>query len=510
MKAHVRDFTALAWLLGSAAICNAGNFVVILRPGGSAWQVQEAEKVTVNGRNKFRPGTAATLQLSSEQYKALNPTPMGSVVMRMHRDGYLVTAAGSGWNPAVPDGLSIKGPVTLPAAWASTTIQIQPDPKSKFLEYKAGDVFAIIPGGGGPDAVADFLAKESNFTGVGEKSPTDAFDERMSLLIGMAGTSTGGASAKLKTILLTEMNGALQRSNSTNTRYAEIVAGLKWTDASEKAFPADADQKKARSALREKKTALDQRMAILRAFGAGSQWDALIAKYGDFEQYDNAFEDLRKLRERSHRESGVEHLTEGKRLYAAKNYIASLSEIQASLKSSPGNKEAQALLETVRLDEAGHAATNKGPAKPPDPVILRQIVRLLAMADSDLIDKKLSDAQSEIESAEALDKNAPETRLARAKLYRAQKDLPKAIDHAEQLRPHGHGGGRRGCRRSATSQNPGGDTQRKNNPENRDRQSHGGRGLSARHEAGSRGFATGPGGCRFSLLWRVQFRHSAQ
>jgi hypothetical protein len=52
---------------------------------------------------------------------------------------------------------------------------------------------------------------------------------------------------------------------------------------------------------------------------------------------------------------------------------------------------------------------------------------LLAMADSDLTDGKLSDAQNEIESAEGLDKNAPETRLARAKLYRAQKDYPKAL-----------------------------------------------------------------------------------
>jgi tetratricopeptide (TPR) repeat protein len=408
--------------------CEAGKLVVILHQGGAAWQIQDAEKITINGKSKFRLAPKGTAQVNQDSYKQMGQSLVGSAAMRMHRNGYMVVAGGGAWNPALPDGLAVKTAARLAEFWVAAGIQIQPDAKSKFVEYKFADVFAIIPGTSAPDTAVNFLANPANFAGVGEKTETDAFDERMALLVGIAGVVPGPASGKLKSMMLAEIDGALLRSSVGTSRYAEILQGLKYADVSDRAFPADGEQKKAREALRAKKAAVDQRIAILRALSGGAQWDAFISKYGDFEQYDGAFEDLRKLRERSHQESGAEHFAEGRKLSAEKNYTAALNELQLALKSDPGNKEAQGLFETVRIQNAeDKAGRDRTGVKPRDLVVQRQLSRQLAMADSDIGDGKLKDALSEIESAEALDKNAPETRLARAKLYRAQKDYPKAI-----------------------------------------------------------------------------------
>lgn len=425
MISSVIRFTAGVCLLFAGVTCQAGKLVLILHQGGT-WQVQDAEKITINGKNKLRLAPKGTAQVNQEEYKQMGQALAGSAPMRIHRDGYMLVSNGGDWTPVLPDGFAVKTPAPMAGFWAAVGIQIQPDAKSKFVEYKPADIFAIVPGTSAPETAVDFLANLANFTGVGEKTPADAFTERMSMLVGIAGVVQGPASAKLKNMLLAEINGALERSNAGTTRYAEILQGLKYVDVSERAFPADADQKKAREALRAKKAAVDQRMAILHALSSGGQWDAFISKYGDFEQYDSAFEDLRKLRERSHQESGAEHLAEGKKLREEKNYTASLSELQFALKSDPANKEAQALYETVRIEKA-EGVVGRAVVKPRDAVVQRQLSRFLAMADSDIGDGKLKDATGEIESAEALDKNAPETRLARAKLYRAQKDYPKAI-----------------------------------------------------------------------------------
>ena len=312
-------FAAGFWMLAAGVTCQAGKLVVILHRGGTTWELQDAEKITINARNKFRQAPPRTAGINPDAYKQLGQALVGSASMRMHRDGYMVVAGGGAWKPALPDGLAVKTPVPLAGLWAGAAVQIQPDVKSKFVEYKLADVFAIIPGTTAPDAAVDFLATPANFAGVGEKTQEDSFNERMSLLVGIAGVVQGPASAKLKNMLLVEIDGAVQRSNAGTTRYAEIVQGLKWAEVSDKAFPADAEQKKARDALRGKKASVDQRMAILHALSTGGQWDAFIGKIRRFSSNMTiAFEDLRKLRERSHQESGAEHLAEGRKLSTEK------------------------------------------------------------------------------------------------------------------------------------------------------------------------------------------------
>jgi hypothetical protein len=187
MNSHVSRFTVLACLLTSAVTCQAGKLVVILHRGGTVWQVQDAEKVTINTKNKIRQGSAGKLQVSNETYKQMAPLVIGAAALRVHRDGYLAVWSGSSWSPVAPDGISLKTPATMASLWISAAVQIQIDAKGKPVEYKSADVFAIVPGSSAADAAVDFLANEANFTGIGEKDPADAFNERMSLLVGIAG-----------------------------------------------------------------------------------------------------------------------------------------------------------------------------------------------------------------------------------------------------------------------------------------------------------------------------------
>ena len=149
-------------------------------------------------------------------------------------------------------------------------------PESKPADVKTAEIYAILPGSDPSEAAVDFLMEESNFTGVGEKDAAAAFDERMSLLVAVAGTASEPAAAKLKTLLLAAMDAAIRQSEGGIARYSDIENGLRFAAVSDRAFPSDAAQKSARDQLRQRKAWVDTRVAILKALAAGEQWDPFI------------------------------------------------------------------------------------------------------------------------------------------------------------------------------------------------------------------------------------------
>jgi hypothetical protein len=399
----------------------------VLRPAGNGWQFEEATRVLINGKPKIRLGSAGQTEVTGNEYKRLSTALVGAEAIRTSSNGILVRRVGNDWAPVVPDGASVKTSASFASLWSGAQLQVEKDKQRS--EVNASDVFAVLPGAVAGDAVVDFLMDPVNFTGVGEASSAVAFEERMALLVAVADSASESASAKLKDLLLTAMDNAIQRTQGGIARYSDLEEGLRFSEVSSKAFPTDPQQTAARNKLNEWKAWLDLRMAILRALGAGQYWDAFIDKYDEFERFDNSFKELRDMRDEAYRKSAAQHLAEGERLEQGKQYLPALVEMKIALSRNPGARPTQDRLETIRIEEArAHAALVKQKVVDPRSADQTQIARHLKFAEDYITDKRLAEAEEEFAAAEALDKDSPRIMLMRAHLLLAHDELQKALD----------------------------------------------------------------------------------
>jgi len=429
MKMHIRRAVTFLGLIGAIAnTAFASKFVIVLHTS-EGWRLQGAEKIAINGKVKIRRGEGAKPEVGLDAYRRLPQEVPGSAPLRLHRGGYLVERSGAAWNPIFPDGANFKGSATAQSLWSSAQVVYQVDKTTKDQAFRSADVFAILPGTATPaEAAVVMLSDEANFRGLGESTPAEAFDDRMAMLVGIAGVADASALDKLKGMLATAMTTAIQRSGNGNGRFAEITQGLRFAEVSEKAFPADPQQTTLRNTLREKKAWVDQRIAIVKAFSAGGEWDPLIDKYGDFEQYDEAFADLRQLHDKSFKESEAFHTVEARRLYgeSLSSCAPALEHLKLARVRNPGSRELETLQRTMRI-----ACSNVGeklPRKPLTRAELIQIQTALTLSDSYLTDNKFREVEAEIATAESVRADWPSVVLARAKLLRAQRAYPQAIE----------------------------------------------------------------------------------
>lgn len=186
-------------LSSPATLSRASELVLILRPGGTSWQVEDAERVTFNNKkDRIRIGPPNAQQVRAEEYKKLTQMPvLRAGVLRKHAAGYLARRDGSNWLPTAPDGASLKSATSYAALWDSAQITVEKGRNDKSgTSIRAADLFAVLPGGDRNQAVADFLLDEGNFRGLGEKNADAAFEERMSLLEAVGPSLTGADGAK--------------------------------------------------------------------------------------------------------------------------------------------------------------------------------------------------------------------------------------------------------------------------------------------------------------------------
>jgi hypothetical protein len=415
--------------LGCAvAAAGAAPFVVVLKSGG-VWQVVEAEKIAFNGKDKLRAGLSKKLEIGPDDYKRLQDLPIaGMGTLRMHLGGYLARKQGAEWDPVAPDGANPKGPSSYTALWASATAVLQKTRDSKSAgAIRTADLYAILPAGTRDEAIASFLEDEHNFMGAGEKDEAASFDERMTLLIGVAGSVAGAPGARLQQVLLSPMETINQQLSAGISHYSDLQRGLQYAAVSDKAYPNDDRQKKARAALRDKLAWLEQRVAILKALAAGEQWDAFLDKYGDFDRWESSFEELQKVKDKAYQESASQHKAEGLRLDREKQFARALQELKLAQGRNPGDPAMAALVEHVGIEEARDYSNLVRP-QTLDPTSAQQITRYLANAETYIGIGKLKEAGDELAKAEALDPSSPRIMLVRAKLLQAGKELQKALE----------------------------------------------------------------------------------
>ena len=425
--------TASAVVLCALFTATAPRAAVVVLHARSGWQVQSAEKILINGKLKIRLASAGDSQLSGESYKKLTQELIAASPIRVTARGWFARRVGNGWAPVAPDGAQVKGSIELASLWSSATFEVQQEKSSKRSQLRGSEVFAVLPGEDSGGAVVDFLNDPLNFTGVGERDAAASFDERMSLLVGIATSLNDADSRRLRGMLLEQMVPVLEQSETGLLKYSDLERALRFADVSDRAFPGDPRQKQVRGGLRAQKASIDARVAILKALGAGEQWDAVIEKYGDFERFDASFDDVRKLRDRSFHESARMHFDEGQQFYKREQFTPALVEMKLAHLRSPEDRHIAEQLEIARLQEAKWNSS-RIVAKPVDirSPEQRQFDKSISGAESDIDDKRYDAADEELSNAEALNKDSPRVLLTRARLLQGRGHLQEAINTLDQ------------------------------------------------------------------------------
>ena len=222
------------------------------------------------------------------------------------------------------------------------------------------------------------------------------------------------------------MTTAIQRSETGTGRFVELTQGLRFAEVSDKAFPADPQQTAMRKALRDKKAGLDQRIAILKAFGAASEWDPLIDKYADFEEYDDAFEDVRK--HPTDRSGKAKCCTKPR----ASVFLTRSSALprSRSFRWRESGTPAAASWRYFSMPSAPIATPEAPSLKRPDPTRSQMIqIQQLLYSGREVHDGwKIRKAEADIAIADGVLKNYPSVVLTRAKLLRARHEYDKAVE----------------------------------------------------------------------------------
>jgi len=439
MKTPVIRFGGLSVLFAcSLAVGDAAQLVLITRPGGNSWAFQEAEKVTVNDKDRVRTGSARNLNLRADDYKRLPAEQMLRVgTLRRHADGYLVHKKGADWEPVAPDGANIKsGATTYADLWKSAVVGYQSDRNAKnSTKIGAGDVvFAILPGQDRDQAVVDFIADPANFRGVGEKDAGAAFTERMSLLEFAAQKVHGPSAEKLQQILLARMVEDNQKVSVGLAHKSDLDDGLDYAKVSDIAYPNEPRQKQVRDALRSTNAALGQQTAILRAFAAGGWWDDFLQKYGTFDRWRNSYEDIGKLKEKAFAQSATEHIAKGRQREEAKQWALALNEYKAARLLDPNNKPLDGLIRSAKAADDGESCKPLVVDMKSQPQ--RVITNYLSDVTFAIQDNKLEEAESKLALAEAQDKASTRVVFSRADLLRAKKEFQPALDLLDNYDRH--------------------------------------------------------------------------
>ncbi len=422
----------------AAVQLQGAQLLVVNHTAGSAWSLEEADSILVNGKEKVRssPLSAAA---HSETWDAKTighlpdaPLTSFSVILRT-ADGLLLARSGEAadWQLLLPDGAKSKTPQSAAEIWKGATIALRKDHKDKTATpIVLGNLYAIVPGAD-PALSAARLATDTSYNRLPGMDDAQAFRQMLEIISPAVKLyPSGAATEKIRDYIRTGMSSRIEKWSEGDAPVTTLDECLLLAKTSETAFPADAPQADLRKRAAEAKRWLDRRLAILRALNAGKQCEAFLAGYREFEPYDKSFPDLAAVRHASLQESALLHVDSARRARQEGDFASAIRDLRVAHWRNPELAEAGQLLEEVRLEIARLSAQQfAGERRGVDPRAPAQVQlqRRLLLAEQYLNDGKQAEAEQALKEAEAIDKDEPKITLGQARLAVARGDLGMAL-----------------------------------------------------------------------------------
>ena len=314
----VGNLLVLAVVLATTPSIHAAQYLLVSRTSAGAWSFQEAQSLSVNGKDKLRgtplaSGTAATwdskaigrlaeVQLSN--FRVVRRTPDGSMLAR--------TSDSAGWQLLLPEGTNSKTADPAATLWSGSTVTFKKDQKDKSPSVvQMDELYAIVPGADAA-ASAALIATDVSAHQVPGMREADAFRQMLSLLPEAVKAFPAASAAKtVHDYLDSNLSARLKKWQDGDVPVDVLDESIELAKAAGAAFPADAGLSALSTQARSVRAALDRRVAILRALDAGKQSDAFLAAYRDFEIYDKSYPDLAQAHAAHLKTSAVEHVPRG-------------------------------------------------------------------------------------------------------------------------------------------------------------------------------------------------------
>jgi hypothetical protein len=436
MKQEIgRTLLLLGMVTYAARYVQAGQYLVVTRSSAGAWSFLDVESLTVNGKEKVRSALLSEGSTATWDSKAINRLAEAQIssftVVRRTPEGEVLARIGDSgnWQRLLPEGTNSKAADSAAHLWSGSALAVKSDRKDKSVSgIKFEELYAIVPT---RDAAASaaFLATDissHHLPGTGE---ADAFRQMLDLLPGAVKTFPA-ASKTIQDYLNAGISSRLKQWQDGNVSMNVLDESLQLAGAAQAAFPNDAVLGPLSAQARAVRAALDRRVAILRALDAGKQSDAFLVAYRGFEIYDKSFPELAKAHARHLHASAAAHIETAKTLQRSGDYLGAIRHLLIAKWHDPKLKDADDMLEQVRL-EAARLSVQKFAEKrrgidPRSPAQV-QLQRKLLLAEQQMNDAKIAEAEKTLEEAEAMDKEEPRLTLLEARLSVARGDLGKAL-----------------------------------------------------------------------------------
>ncbi len=203
---------------------------------------------------------------------------------------------------------------------------------------------------------------------------------------------------------------------------------LKLVDLSAATYPNVPEQAKLREEIKGTKVWLDRRVAVLRAFAAGDEWDQYILGYRDFDRYEPVFPDLMKLRARVLKASLDYHRQMGEELLTEREFGAAYRQFRLASLRQPSDRMLQQKVLMTWADYSREVALdnqrNRKQLGTGEREILNQAIQF---ASNYKTENKLELALKSIQEAEAVDPDSLPMLLKKAEILGAQRSFSLAF-----------------------------------------------------------------------------------
>ena len=218
---------AIAGLAIPAA--NAGQFLIVTKSAAGVWAFQDAESISVNGKDKLRSAPLPATAYDSKTIGKLGEVQLSSfTVIRRSADGLILARTGDpgNWQLLLPEATNAKTAEPAAQLWSGSTIAAKADRKDKTpASISLEDLYAIVPGRDAAVSAA-WLATEIRAHQVPGMAEAEAFRQMLAMLPAAAKSYPDGAASKTMSDFVStsrQIRGSLSVQDRTHCSDTERV-----------------------------------------------------------------------------------------------------------------------------------------------------------------------------------------------------------------------------------------------------------------------------------------------
>lgn len=404
--------------------CGLADGGVVVSRTSKGIQFSEALSVTINGKDKVLV-LGSEPKLNSPVSKLPSRKLDGSLILD-RRAGAFFLSSSDALVYIFPEGLPKKEVPSVAAAWTGANISFKKSKSDKSPdEIPAASLIAFLADG--VHELVDLCADDRLLSLIG--GADGAFATKLDLMAAtVARYPTDPAVGPMQKNLERAMVSRYQQFESGTENLEALTQALKLAELSQVVYPNVAEQARLRDQIRGTKAWLDRRVAILRAFAAGSAWDQFLLGGRKFEKYEQAFPDLANLRMKALQASLEAHKHSGEELLAEREFEAAYREFRTAGLRQPSDKLLQQRVLMSWTDYSREVAMdeqkNRKRLGRGEQEILNQAIQFASNYKSE---NKVDLALKSILDAEAIDPNSLPMLLKKAEILGAQGQYAQAF-----------------------------------------------------------------------------------